>query len=156
MNKNFQRVMDDDPNVASRFGALAETIIRRFAGIGVEVSAEELLGSPTLRIASIAPDAGFDIEVCIEEVRNDPALSARMEIGAVSQALESGEHQQVDLSHLTPCQKMELGRKIEAQKAANARTKKVDPETEAQRIEMLRQISDPQVRLSLARQWGLA
>ncbi|MBY5974501.1 hypothetical protein KUV28_19255 [Ferrimonas balearica] len=153
MSENFQRVMNDDPAVASRFDALAETVVEHFATQGVQITADDLVGNSSLRIAAIAPDAGFNMDRCLSEVRSNPRVSERVNIGGIRKGLEDGTE---DLSSLSRYQKMELGRKMDANKKALTPPTEVDPETVAQRILILREVSDPQTRINLARQWNMA
>ncbi|WP_406736858.1 hypothetical protein [Thioclava sp. GXIMD4215] len=153
MKTNFQRIMDDDPEVANRFAALADTVIQEFAAMGVQITADELQENRSLKLASITPEAGFNLDACCEEARKNPLIGKRVYTRDIRDKLESGAE---DLSGWSRYQRMELGREIEKNKKAELPlVEKVDPDTHAQRLRILREIGDPQARINLARKWDM-
>ena len=136
---------------------MTSTLIERAAGEGLTVTAEQLAGLTSVRMA-VLTDLGLD-EGAMEEVRRlVPDQVRAREVERQLNDAESNLHTK-HLAQLNIYQRAALGHDLEAaRKATEEANPKVQmtAEEEAQKLLALRQISHPAQRLAIAREWGLA
>ncbi len=145
------------PRERARLEAVTAKLISDAAAEGLTVTAEQLAGLTSVRMA-VLTDLGLD-EGAMEEVRRlVPEQVRRNEVARQLQDAESALH--ADISKLNIYQKAALGHDLEAARkateAARPPVQMITAEEEAQKLLALRQISNPAQRLAIAREWGLA
>ncbi len=136
---------------------MTSTLIERAAGEGLTVTADQLAGLTSVRMA-VLTDLGLD-EGAMEEVRRlVPDQVRAREVERQLNDAESDLHKK-ELARMNIYQRVALGHDLEAaRKATEAARPKVEmtAEEEAQKLLALRQVGDPAQRLSIAREWRLA
>lgn len=158
---SFEAILSSDQRASARFDAACGVMANHFAERGVTVSPAELRERaqdlPALRLACLVDDMALDVAGCAAEItRGLPGVAEQARRAEFRAALERQEQVVLDrIAKLSPTQRMEVGHQLAAQ---DARVKKTEmtAEEEATRVLALRKISNRALRLSLAREWGLA
>lgn len=128
------------PREQARLAAAAELLS---AAAETPVSVELARTLPSVRLAVLTSD-GLDTELALRELQTRPEIAAHMRAKAVAAALndlDSDVHK--DIARLTPEARLNLGRKIEAEKAAQP-APQLSPAEEARVIAQIRNLPPAQ------------
>ena len=143
----------DELNLTHREVARLQAAAEVLSGLaGFEVSPELARNLPSVKLAVLTSD-GLNEELAMRELQTRPEVSAHMRAKAVAAALndlDSDVHR--DIARLTPEQRLNLGRKLEAEKAAQPRPQ-LSAADEAKVIQQIRNLP-PAQRLAAWRAAG--
>lgn len=142
------------PRELARQDAVIAKIIADAAHEGLTVNASDLKLLPSVRMATLT-DLGLD-PTAMTEVYRIPSVTAQIRQKEVARQLEdpaSDIHKEI--GRLNPWQRLTLGHEMERAKE-KAEKKPLTVEEEARAVLVIRNISDPAERLTVARRLGLA
>jgi len=137
------------PREQARLAAAAELLS---AAAETPVSVELARTLPSVRLAVLTAD-GLDTSTALRELATRPEIAQQMRAKAVQAALsdlDSDLHK--DIGHMSPEQRLNLGRKLEAERAAQ-HAPQLSPAEEARVIAQIRNLP-PAQRLAAWRAAG--
>lgn len=145
---------DLTPREQDRLNLITEKLVADAAAKGITATRQQIEDLPSVRLFVISEHDSGD---AMQELMRVPAVADQVrKIEAVRQLNEAGSPLQNDLARMNPHQRMAFGRQLEAAQKQAPAPRDMDSVEEARRINALRLISDPAVRLQTAREWGLA
>ncbi|WP_111735065.1 hypothetical protein [Roseovarius amoyensis] len=158
---NFLNIVEGSEAVRDRWAALVERTVTEAAQHGVTLEADDVLNLRSARIAALG--APLDEDEYAAELLNLPALSTAARKKAISEGDEEARAAAVadvnrgkDDVHHSNCVSHAARRLSEARELGIATPPpEEDERSRNERLEALKDISDPSERLSLARRWGL-
>lgn len=159
MNDIFNDAVAGDARLMARWEATREKVLADalHAGLG-EIDPESLKKLPGVKLA-VFTDMGLPSDL-LEEVKRLPEIAGRVRNLELKQKLEAGDsdlHDQLD--QMTPVQRMDFGRKLDAAKkaekaAANVGKPTMDADDEARMLLWLKRLP-AEARLNAARAAGM-
>lgn len=154
---DFDKAVGGDQRLMARFDAIAEKLTADLAAEGITLNDIGILKSmPGVKLA-VFTDMGLPGDI-LSEVKRHPALADQIKSQEVQRQLAAGDSAaHTSLAALSRVQRMEIGRRLEAERAAEkaATTGGLSAEEEGRTIAWLRKIKSPAERLSVARAAGL-
>lgn len=161
---SFTGILADDPQAAERFRVNAASLIDHFASDGVSITADELRDNPGLTALRVScySDLPLDVESAARQVRaHVGGVVEQAKTRKLVDAIRNrDQYTLTELASLPPSQRLEIGRKMQAQDVARsaaedrARATAKSDETLAAQYAALSYLSGA-ARISAARQMGL-
>ena len=142
---------DLTPREQDRLNLITEKLVADARERGITATGEQIADLPSVKLFVISQHDSGD---AMQELMRVPAIRDQARKNEAMQALHDGSS---PIHTLNPHQRLTLGHELEAAKnPPPPPTRNMDSVEEARRINALRLISDPVVRLQTAREWGLA
>lgn len=143
------------PREQDRLNLICDKLVADARAKGITATREQIEDLPSVRLFVISQHDSGD---AMNELMRVPAISDQVrKIEAVKALHDADSPLQAELARMNPYQRMNFGRQLEAAKnPPPPPARNMDSVEEARRINALRLISDPAIRLQTAREWNLA